>query len=62
MHCSTSLQNTDLSRSYTCALHPSLVQNAVKDVALLIVILLLEDEGRDLNQEAGQLSLHGIVI
>ena len=41
----------------TCALHASLVQDAVQDVALAILIFLLEDQSRDLNQETGQLSL-----
>ena len=41
----------------TCALHAGLVQDAVKDVALAILIFLLEDQSRDLDQETGQLSL-----
>ena len=50
MSCST--------RCCTCALHASFVKNAVQDIALLVVILFLEDQGCDLNQEAGQFSLH----
>lgn len=43
---------------YTSPLHSSLVLDAIKNVTLAILILLLEDQGCDLNQEAGQLGLH----
>lgn len=42
----------------TCSLHACLVLDAVQNVALAILIPLLEDQGCDLNQEAGQLGLH----
>ena len=45
----------------TCALHASLVQDAVQNIALLILILLLEDQGCDLNQKTGELSLHATI-
>ena len=35
----------------TCALHAGLVQDAVQNVALAILILFLEDQRCDLNQE-----------
>lgn len=41
----------------TCALHAGLVQDAVQNVALAILVFLLEDQSRDLDQETGQLSL-----
>ena len=47
-----------LRRVRTSSLHASLVLDAVKNVTLAILILLLEDQGCDLHQEAGQLSLH----
>ena len=50
-----------LQLNCTCALHASLIQDAVQDIALLIVILLLEDQGCDLNQETGQLSLQATI-
>ena len=45
------------TRDNTCALHASLVQDAVQDVALAILVLFLEDQGCDLNEETGQLGL-----
>lgn len=41
----------------TGALHASLVEDLVDDVALAVLVLLGQDEGCDLNQKAVQLSL-----
>ena len=54
------LESTEnpFSEVLTCSLHACLVLDAVKNVALAILVSLLKNQGCDLNQEAGKLSLH----